>query len=129
MTVAENQIWPVTAAGWIALILAISSTVAVVMTWGRNVQRFEDMKKDLDELKKETTDVELLRNVLLGPLGNNGINSRVNKLETDVSSIHTRNTRIDALVERERGADAVGHEDRRALRRKEDRILRGEDPE
>lgn len=121
------EVWPLTVTGWFSLILAIGATVGLVMKLGKDAQKFENMQADINGLKEKARDVELIKGVVLGPLGDNGLNSRVGNLESDVESINLRNSRIDAVVERERGADAVGREDRRSLRRKEDKILRGED--
>lgn len=137
MTAVDTPtIFPVTVGGWVALVASISACVGLFFTWGRLLQKFDDLLKRVEILESNRKDIDLLegdltvvRHTLWGPTGDNGFNATIRRLRIEVDAINNRNRVIDAITERERGALASGHEDRIQTRRREDKLLRGEDPD
>ena len=128
---APDQIWPVSVAGWIALFTGFISLIAVIFAWGKFFGKLEELITEVKQLKEideqRNEDYTILKHIIMGPLGNNGLVSKVDLLNREVRLITERNTKIDAVNARESGAQEAGIESRHHTRRKEDRILRGED--
>jgi hypothetical protein len=139
---APAGIWPVTVAGWVTLITVPVTIAVVVFGWGKffgkleaiqtvftgkleNIQGVVDQLTTEYEETKETTN--MLRITMWGVRGDNGLASDIRDIKTKLSDIHERNTKIDAIRAREQGAREVGIEQRLENRRREDRIIRGEE--
>jgi len=141
--------WPVTAAGWLALVLSILTFAGILIGWGKSVQQFNDLRKKQQEMARQIgrfdpdlsqtvgahqlhldrmdQDLERMGFTLWGPQKNNGMYFKVNDIEKRVTAIEARNKIIDAIAaERERGAFEAGHEGREQRRRREDKLLGGE---
>ena len=142
--------WPQTAAGWLTLALSILTFAGILIGWGKTVQQFNDVRKQLSDAKRQLNrldpdlsqvvtgqglsinrmDEELtkVRFTLWGPERNNGMYTKVNTLLERVTAIEARNKIIDAIAaERERGAFEAGRENRTHNRRREDKLAHGED--
>lgn len=139
MTVdSDPTMWPVTIAGWISLFLAIAACAGVGVGWGKMLSKaekitetlakldgkMENLSTTVETLSKELTEVE---HTLWGPRDGDGIAADMRDIKRRVEQIERRNTGIDAMTERERGASEAGQERRYQHRRREDRIALGEE--
>jgi hypothetical protein len=134
----DPAIWPTSIAGWAALFLAIVACVAVFVGWGKMLGKADAVFKQLNELTSKVAAVSLsnermqdeltiVEHTLWGPKGDNGISCDVREMVERVDAIERRNTVRDALDERERGAAEHGDERRNRHRRREDRVVLGEE--
>lgn len=134
----DSSIWPTSIAGWAALFLAALACIGVFVGWGKMLARFDDIGKQLNGLTSSVSAVRLtidrmqdehvvVQHTLWGPRGDDGIALQVRDLDTRVDEIEERNNVRDALEERERGAAAHGDERRSRHRRREDRVVLGEE--
>lgn len=134
----DPVVWPTSIAGWVALAAALIGCAAVFVGWGRMLAKFDDVIKGLNEVKSKVNAVSLtvermqdehvvVQHTLWGPRGDDGIALQVRELDSRVDEIEERNNVRDALEERERGAAAHGDERRSRHRRREDRVVLGEE--
>jgi hypothetical protein len=125
-----SQVWPVSIAGWVALIIAIFSLVVIIFGWGKFFGKIQDIVKLVAELVKLVDAIServvITEHTLWGPKGDNGLASEFRQIKKRVDLIQERNTRVDAVRARAEGAEEVGHESRLHTRRYEDKIIRGE---
>lgn len=148
---APTEIWPVTVSGWVVLIGFPCTVLALVFSWGRFFGKLEDILKKVTELEVKVNeldpnlsrkldifiadlerieeDTQLLKITMWGVHGDNGITSDIKEMRKRLDAVQTRNNKLDAIREREEGARQAGVEHRLIERRREDRILRGEDPD
>lgn len=151
MQTAPQGIWPVTVAGWVTLISVPITVGVVIFGWGRFFGKLENILTEIAEIKLKVDkldpelgskvdgiaeDIELLSNdanlmkiTLWGVRGDNGITSDLKEIRRRLDSVQDRNTKLDAIREREEGARLAGEEQRIRDRRREDKVLRGEDPD
>lgn len=151
-----ESFWPQTVGGWIGLATGMLSLVGVGVGWGKGVSRFDQFGQDLIDIKKKVEPLDpnlrdrvdeieeglrdwikrqtIVEHTLWGPRGTNGMvlllqnmGTSLNLINDRLKGIEARNKLIDALEERSRSAEERGEEDRHFTRRKEDRILRGEE--
>jgi predicted nucleic acid-binding Zn-ribbon protein len=156
----QEQIWPGTVSGWVALFASIIGLATILVGGGRMLQKISDqtekvkkindqvekldpelaaavkemdreyrriashIESGIDELKDRYTVVE---HTLWGAKGDNGMALAVRELVKEVARINERNRIVDALEARRQGAVESGHEERERRRRREDRILSGEE--
>ena len=138
MIAPDPQVWPVSIAGWVALFSSIIALAGMIFGLGKFFGKLEALMRMVRHLEGTVTQLKstidtledrftVMEHVLMGPLKNNGLVSKVTQLGKRVDLIQERNTRIDAVNARERGAQSVGVESRQFNRREEDKIIRGEE--
>lgn len=131
-------VWPITVAGWVALFASLAGLAAIITGGGRLLQRIADQTERQEVSTKKLEQIEgriaelldrfiIVEHTLWGPKGDNGISSQMRILIKTVNAILDRNRVIDAMEVRRRGAETAGHDDRIERRRREDRILSGEE--
>lgn len=140
-----ESVWPVTVAGWVTLVGVLLSIASILIGGGKILQKITNIQEDQAEMKdtqkecmtaakttEDSVDVlgdrfTVVEHTLWGPKGDNGLSLAMRELARAVRAIEDRNRTIDAQEERLRGAQAQGHENRLQRRRREDRILSGEE--
>lgn len=96
----------------------------MIDTLGKMDGKMDRFANTVEQIGDELRTVEF---TMWGPKGDDGIASEVRRTANRVDEIEKRNTKLDAMRERERGASEAGHELRSQHRRREDRILLDEE--